>query len=127
MIMGFGCSHTRHDKHADARRRKRAHRNGKSYSVLLSCGAKLPILTAVAGAIVASAGIGNADLITYSMYLLGVVVAIISVLLMRNTTMRGEVPPFIMELPSYHAPQLQKPDAAPVGQNQAFCQKGVHR
>lgn len=46
-------------------------------------------------------------MITYSMYLLGVVVAIISVLLMRNTTMRGEVPPFIMELPSYHAPQFK--------------------
>ena len=70
-----------------------------------SCGAKLPILTAVAGGIAQLTGTGNADLITYSMYLLGIVVAICAVLLMRSTTMRGDVPPFIMELPSYRMPQ----------------------
>ena len=106
MIMGFGCSVP-----AMINTRTLADENERTATVrvipFFSCGAKLPILTAVAGAIVASAGIGNADLITYSMYLLGVVVAIISVLLMRNTTMRGEVPPFIMELPSYHAPQFK--------------------
>ena len=106
MIMGFGCSIP-----AMINTRTLADENERTATVrvipFFSCGAKLPILTAVAGAIVASAGIGNADLITYSMYLLGVVVAIISVLLMRNTTMRGEVPPFIMELPSYHAPQFK--------------------
>ena len=48
---------------------------------------------------------GNADLITYGMYLLGIVVAICAVLLMRSTTMRGDVPPFIMELPAYRMPQ----------------------
>ena len=72
-----------------------------------SCGAKLPILTAVAGAIVSYFSVGNADLITYSMYLLGVVTAIVSVLLMRNTSLKGETPPFIMELPAYHAPQFK--------------------
>lgn len=41
------------------------------------------------------------------MYLLGMVVAIVAVLIMRNTTMKGEVPPFIMELPSYHLPQFK--------------------
>ena len=71
-----------------------------------SCGAKLPILTAVAGAIVASAGVGNADVITMCMYLLGICTAIVTVILMRSTTMRGEVPPFIMELPAYHAPRF---------------------
>lgn len=50
-------------------------------------------------------GTGNADIITYSMYLLGIIVAICAVLLMRSTTMRGEVSPFIMELPSYRIPQ----------------------
>jgi len=72
-----------------------------------SCGAKLPILTAVSGGILTLANINNADIITYSMYLLGIVVAICAVLLMRNTTMKGEVPPFIMELPAYHAPQFK--------------------
>jgi len=49
-------------------------------------------------------GVGNADVITYGMYLLGIVTALVSLLVMRNTTMRGEASPFIMELPIYHLP-----------------------
>lgn len=41
------------------------------------------------------------------MYLLGIVTAIVTVLLMRNTSLKGETPPFIMELPAYHAPQFK--------------------
>ncbi len=105
MIMGFGCSvpamiNTR--TLADDKERTATIR----VIPFFSCGAKLPILTAIAGAIAVSANLGSADIITYSMYLLGIVVAICSVLLMRNTTMKGEVPPFIMELPAYHAPRF---------------------
>ena len=64
----------------------------------------MPILLAVSGAIVQAFGVGNADVITYSMYVLGVATALISLLLMRKTTQRGEVSPFIMELPTYHMP-----------------------
>ncbi len=106
MIMGFGCSvpamiNTR--TLADDKERTATIR----VIPFFSCGAKLPILTAVSGAIVAYFGIGNADLITYSMYLLGIVAAILAVLLMRNTSLKGETPPFIMELPAYHAPQFK--------------------
>ena len=103
MIMGFGCSlpamiNTR--TLADDKERTATIR----VIPMFSCGAKLPILTAIAGGIVSYFGVGNADLITYGMYLVGIVTAIVCVILMRNTTMRGEVPPFIMELPAYHAP-----------------------
>lgn len=103
MIMGFGCSvpamiNTR--TMADERERAATVR----VIPFFSCGAKLPILLAISGGIVASFGIGNADVITYSMYLLGVVTALVCLLVMRNTTMRGEASPFIMELPSYHLP-----------------------
>lgn len=103
MIMGFGCSvpamiNTR--TLADERERIATIR----VIPFFSCSAKLPILTAVAGAMAMYLGIGNADIITYSMYVLGMVVAIATVILMRNTSMKGEVPPFIMELPAYHAP-----------------------
>ena len=106
MIMGFGCSVP-----AMINTRTLADEKERTATVrvipFFSCGAKLPILSAVAGAIVVSFGIGNADLITYAMYLLGIVVAIVAVLLMRGTTLKGETPPFIMELPSYHAPQFK--------------------
>jgi ferrous iron transport protein B len=38
------------------------------------------------------------------MYVLGVATALVALLVMRNTTMRGETSPFIMELPTYHMP-----------------------
>ena len=106
MIMGFGCSvpamiNTR--TLADQRERTATIR----VIPFFSCGAKLPILTAIAGGIVMKFGIGNADLITYSMYLLGMVAAVVCLLVMRNTTMKGETPPFIMELPAYHAPRFR--------------------
>ncbi len=106
MIMGFGCSVP-----AMINTRTLADEKERTATVrvipFFSCGAKLPILTAVAGAIVAYFGVGNADIITFSMYILGIVTAIVSVLLMRSTTLKGETPPFIMELPTYHVPQFK--------------------
>ena len=106
MIMGFGCSLP-----AMINTRTLADDKERTSTVrvipFFSCGAKLPILTAVAGAVVAYFGVGNADVITMCMYLLGICTAIVTVILMRSTTMRGEVPPFIMELPAYHAPRFQ--------------------
>ncbi len=106
MIMGFGCSIP-----AMINTRTLADENEKIATIrvipFFSCGAKLPILTAIAGGIVTMFGIGNADIITLSMYLLGMVTAIATIIIMRNTTMKGEVPPFIMELPAYHAPQFK--------------------
>ena len=106
MIMGFGCSVP-----AMINTRTLADENERTATVrvipFFSCGAKLPILTAISGGIVAYFNIGNAELITYGMYLLGIVVAVVCVLLMRSTTLKGEIPPFIMELPAYHAPQFK--------------------
>ena len=103
MIMGFGCSVP-----AAINTRTLADDKERTATIrvipFFSCGAKLPILTACGGALCAMAGLGNVDVITYSMYLLGIVSAIVCVLLMRNTTLKGETPPFIMELPAYHLP-----------------------
>lgn len=106
LIMGFGCSVP-----AMINTRTLADENEKVATIrvipFFSCGAKLPILTAIAGGIVELFGVGNADIITYSMYLLGIITAIVCVILMRNTTLKGDVPPFIMELPSYHLPKFK--------------------
>ena len=106
MIMGFGCSVP-----AMITTRTLADEKEKLATVrvipFFSCGAKLPILTAISGAIVASFGVGNVDLITYGMYLVGIITALIAVIIMRKTTLNGNPPPFIMELPAYHAPQFR--------------------
>ncbi|MBQ8427173.1 MAG: ferrous iron transporter B, partial [Clostridia bacterium] len=103
MIMGFGCSipamvNTR--TLADERERTLTLRTIPFFS----CGAKLPILTAVAGAVAYMTGMGDGSIISFLMYVVGMAVAIISIILMRSTTQRGKVSPFIMELPAYHKP-----------------------
>ena len=104
MIMGFGCSVP-----ATINTRTLADKNERISTIrvipFFSCGAKLPILTAIAGGIGVAFGLPNTDIVTYGMYVLGITVAIVCVLLMRSTTMKGDVPPFIMELPAYHLPQ----------------------
>ena len=106
MIMGFGCSIP-----AMINTRTLADEKERTATIrvipFFSCGAKLPILTAIAGGLVTVFGFANADLITYGMYIIGMVVAIISLLVMRSTTMKGETPPFIMELPTYHMPRFK--------------------
>ena len=106
MIMGFGCSVP-----ATINTRTLADKNERISTIrvipFFSCGAKLPILTAIAGGIGVAFGLPNTDIVTYGMYVLGITVAIVCVLLMRSTTMKGDVPPFIMELPAYHLPQLK--------------------
>ena len=103
MIMGFGCSVP-----AAINTRTLADEKERAATIrvipFFSCGAKLPILTACGGALCAMVGMSNVDVITMCMYLLGIVSAIVCVLLMRNTTLKGETPPFIMELPAYRMP-----------------------
>ena len=106
MIMGFGCSVP-----AMINTRTLADENEKVSTIrvipFFSCGAKLPILVAIAGGVCEAFGFANVDIITYSMYVLGVITAIAAVLLLRNTTLKGEAAPFIMELPQYHWPQFK--------------------
>ena len=106
MIMGFGCSVP-----AMINTRTLADDNEKIATVrvipFFSCGAKLPILLGIAGAIAEVFNFGYVDLITYSMYILGIITAVITVLIMRNTTLKGDSNPFIMELPAYHLPQFK--------------------
>ena len=105
MIMGFGCGvpaiiNTR----TLASDKERV----KTIRVIpfFTCGAKAEFLAVIAAAVAASAGF-DAGLFTFLLYLLGVVIAIFSVIVMNKTTQREKVPPFIMELPAYHAPQFR--------------------
>lgn len=103
MIMGFGCSVP-----AMINTRTLSDEKEKIATVrvipFFFCGAKLPVLTAIVGIIGTSFGVKNADLIAYGLYLSGVVVAFVSVFVMRKTTLSSALPPFIMELPDYRKP-----------------------
>lgn len=66
----------------------------------MSCGARMAIFAVFAGAFFGQGG----ALVIFSLYLLGIVVAVLTGLLLKYTLMQGEASPFVMELPVYHVP-----------------------
>ncbi|MDC9589120.1 Fe(2+) transporter permease subunit FeoB [Xenorhabdus sp. XENO-10] len=69
----------------------------------MSCGARLAIFAVFAAAFFGKSGAS----IVFSLYILGIVVAILTGLLLKYTLMRGEASPFVMELPVYHVPHAK--------------------
>lgn len=69
----------------------------------MSCGARLAIFAVFAAAFFGP----NGASIVFSLYLLGIVIAILTGLLLKYTVARGASSPFIMELPVYHVPHLK--------------------
>lgn len=76
---------------------------------LMSCSARLPVYGLLIGAFippVAYAGgwIKLQGITFVCMYLVGIVAAVFVALILKKTILRGETPPFVMELPSYKFP-----------------------
>lgn len=71
-------------------------------TTFIPCGAKLPIIGLIAGAI-----FGNAGWVAWSAYFIGVAAIVISGIILKKTRMfAGEPAPFVLELPAYHAPTV---------------------
>ncbi|MBN9647230.1 ferrous iron transport protein B [Terrisporobacter glycolicus] len=103
LLMGFGCS-------VPALMASRTLENEKDRKItmmitpFMSCGAKLPIYLMFASTLFANS---NQTLIIYSIYMLGLVVAVISALILSKFVVKGEASNFIMELPQYRVPTLR--------------------
>lgn len=69
----------------------------------MSCGAKAPIWALFAASVFSEYG----DWMTFGIYMLGIVVAVISAIILKKFVFKGETSPFIMELPAYHFPRLK--------------------
>ena len=61
-----------------------------------------------------------------SMYLLGIVVALLMAWLFKKTLLKGETPMLIMELPPYKRPVAERRDAAHVGPFETFSAARRH-
>ena len=102
MLIGFGCSVPA----IMATRTLSSDRDRKMTIVLtpfMSCSAKLPIY----GMITAAFFPHHAALVMISLYVTGIVVAILSGLLLKNAIFQGDPVPFVMELPAYRMPSAQ--------------------
>ncbi len=71
-------------------------------TTFIPCGAKLPIIALIAGAL-----FGKAWWIAPSAYFIGIGAIVVSGIILKKTTIfAGEPAPFVMELPPYHWPTL---------------------
>lgn len=71
-------------------------------TTFIPCGAKLPIIGLIAGAL-----FDNAGWVATSAYFIGMAAIIISGIMLKKTKMfSGEPAPFVMELPAYHLPTV---------------------
>lgn len=102
MLIGFGCSVPA----IMATRTLSSDRDRKMTIVLtpfMSCSAKLPIY----GMITAAFFPEHPAIVMVSLYVLGIVIAILSGLLLKNTIFQGNSVPFVMELPAYRLPDAK--------------------
>jgi ferrous iron transport protein B len=69
-------------------------------TTFIPCGAKMPIIGLIAGAL-----FGGAAWVSTSAYFIGVAAIIVSGIMLKKTKMfAGDPAPFVMELPAYHTP-----------------------
>ncbi|MFA5042591.1 MAG: ferrous iron transport protein B [Kiritimatiellia bacterium] len=103
MLLGFGCNLP-----AIMAARTIEDRKDRLVTILvnpfMSCGARLPVYTLLIGAFFAKEIAGN---VLFSLYLLGVVVAIIMAKIFRKFLLKGPAAPFVMELPPYRLPTMK--------------------
>ncbi len=102
MLLGFGCNVP-----AIMATRTIEDRKDRLITILvnplMSCSARLPVYILFAGAFF----IGIEGSVIFSMYLLGIVLAILMSLLLRKLFFRGKPSPLIMEMPPYRMPTVK--------------------
>ena len=102
MILGFGCGVP-----AVMATRTMENESDRLLSMMLipfmSCTARLPIYSIFIGAFFTA----NQGIILLSIYLLGIVVALIVAGILKRTLFKGMSAPFVMELPTYKVPSVK--------------------
>lgn len=102
MLVGFGCNVP-----AIMATRTLETERDRTLTIMMnpfmSCGARLPVYALFAAAFFPVGG----QNIVFLLYLLGIFFAVITGLILKSTILKGEITPFVMELPPYHSPTLK--------------------
>lgn len=103
LLLGFGCSVP-----AIMGTRTLENRGDRMVTILvsplMSCSARLPVYTLLIAAFFSESMAGS---VLFSIYFLGVALAVGMALLFRKFLFPGATEPFIMEMPSYHIPTVR--------------------
>jgi len=100
LLMGFGCGVPA----ITATRTLESEKDRKITTIItgfMPCGAKLPIFALFVSILFADS---NKTLVTYSLYMLSIIVAIVVSLLLNKLVYKSEASNFVMELPQYRVP-----------------------
>ncbi len=102
LLMGFGCNVP-----AVMATRTLESRKDRLLTMLItpfmSCSARLPVYVLFIAAFFPK----NQGLVLFSIYLIGILLAVFSALLLKKTVFKAEEAPFVMELPPYRMPTLK--------------------
>lgn len=102
MLVGFGCNVP-----AIMATRTLENQRDRILTTLMnpfmSCGARLPVYALFAAAFFP---VGGQNLV-FGLYLIGIGFAVVTGLVLKNTLLKGEITPFVMELPPYHMPTVK--------------------
>ncbi|MGQ3674502.1 Fe(2+) transporter permease subunit FeoB [Xanthobacter sp. TB0139] len=102
LIVGFGCNVP-----AIMATRTLESRRDRILTIMMapfmSCGARLPVYALFAAAFFPQTG----QNLVFLLYLIGILAAVGTGFLLKNTMLKGEVSSFVMELPPYHIPTLR--------------------
>ena len=102
MLVGFGCTVPA----VMATRTLPSERDRKMTTLLIpfmSCSAKLPVYAFICNAFFPR----QAGLLMAALYFLGILEAVLTAFVSKNTIFKGEAVPFVMELPNYRLPGLK--------------------
>lgn len=99
MIVGFGCNvpAIMSSRTLDSPRDRKL---SVMMTPFMSCGARLPVYALFAAAFFPHGG----QNVVFSLYLIGIAVAIATGILLKLTVLPGQVAPLVLELPPYHLP-----------------------
>lgn len=102
MLMGFGCSvpAMMGTRTLETEKDRRLTRILIPY---MSCGAKAPIWAIFAAALFPQ----KADVVVFCMYLLGILTAVVSAIILKKVLFKASAAPLIMELPPYRMPKAK--------------------
>jgi len=118
MVIGFGCNIP-----AIMATRTLRSETDRKISILvnpfMSCGARLPVYVLFVNAFF----LKNKALVTYSLYMLGIVIAILMALIFKKTLFKGDTEVFMIELPRYRTPSIKNVSLKVWEQGKAYVQK----
>lgn len=102
MLMGFGCT-VPAVMAARSLESERDRRLTIMITPFMSCGARMPIYAFFASVFFTA----NKGLVTFSMYLIGVLVAVLAAFVLSRTVLKGQESSFVIELPPYRLPDAK--------------------